>query len=306
MAEEYDDIQDFWYSWLFSRLHYKVAGWLCEIPPSRQILDVGCGTGFQSNLVSIFGHNVIGIDIAVGLIQVARHKSPSTYLQQDLFPSPFKFVYEYSKKIRGLALSQPRGVGRIDYCPASATEIPLASSTVDVVLCCGSTLNFVDDYMAALREMHRVLRPHGHLWLEVENRYNLDLLWALLENILHLPFGFDQDWRHSVANITAPRDQHVLIDYPFETRDRVVNMPLRLFAVSGFKRELQTLGFRVQELSGIHNVTNLLPSTLLHHPNPGRLLKRLSTSLGVLESLVSVLPPIRALGCSTVYQIAKL
>jgi hypothetical protein len=55
MAEEYDQLDDLWYSWLFARLHEFVADHLPTSPGRRVAVDAGCGTGFQSFLLARAG-----------------------------------------------------------------------------------------------------------------------------------------------------------------------------------------------------------------------------------------------------------
>ena len=77
MRDGYDDINDLWYAWLFSRLHFLIARevlstWDQSKP--RLVLDIGCGTGFQSFLYAVTGARVVGVDISHELIRVAREK----------------------------------------------------------------------------------------------------------------------------------------------------------------------------------------------------------------------------------------
>ena len=143
MAGEYDQITDFWYAWLFSRLHYFLAFTISKFPSKMACLDVGCGTGFQTNLLSLFGHDALGIDIAGKLLDKARKKRAETYLTADLFESPFSFVRGYSEKIRAVA-GEARGVhqlGKTEYLQASAISLPVESESQDFVICGGSTLS---------------------------------------------------------------------------------------------------------------------------------------------------------------------
>jgi ubiquinone/menaquinone biosynthesis C-methylase UbiE len=310
MADEYDDISDFWYAWLFSRLHYLVSKSLAGIKSHQHCLDVGCGTGFQTTLIALFGHDVVGIDIAGELLRRAKRKQPADYLMSDLFASPFTFVRKYSESVRQYAVygkGENHVVGDAMYCQASATSLPFQSETRDVIVCCGSTLNFIDQYMLALKEMYRVLRPGGLLIIEVENRYNLDLLWALIESVLPIKLGFEQDLKTSLRNLRAPAKEHVLIDYPFETHSNTtLHMPLRLFSAPGFKRDLQSAGFEILKTHGIHSVTNLLPITWLHTASPGWVLRSAAVALASLEKVVGGFPGIRHLGCSVVYWARKI
>lgn len=188
MAEEYDDIKDLWYSWIFSRLHLLILQYLesKSIKPGLRCLDIGSGTGFQSILLALCGHQVTGIDISPELIRVASSKRLVDFTTCDLFDSPFGFVHSYSKRIRilsaalrgGAPLQEPK------YQVASAIQLPFEDNSFDLINCCGSTLSAIDDYQTALNEMCRVLRPGGMMLLEVESRYTLDLLWTLLDSIV--------------------------------------------------------------------------------------------------------------------------
>src|SRR5262245_13051126 len=89
MAAEYDQLDDLWYSWLVATIHEFIAAHLPS--PSRRRLaaiDFGCGTGFQSFLLSQAGYSVTGIDIAADLLSVARRKA-SEFGNSDT-PSLFK------------------------------------------------------------------------------------------------------------------------------------------------------------------------------------------------------------------------
>jgi ubiquinone/menaquinone biosynthesis C-methylase UbiE len=50
-------------------------------PPPADVLDVGTGTGFSALLSASLGHSVIGIDLAVGMLEVAREMAAGRGLQ---------------------------------------------------------------------------------------------------------------------------------------------------------------------------------------------------------------------------------
>ncbi|AUX10601.1 methyltransferase type 11 [Halalkaliarchaeum desulfuricum] len=56
----------------------RLRAWTGEHP--RDVLDVGCGTGVISLLLSDLGHNVTGVDIAAEMIDRARSKADSREL----------------------------------------------------------------------------------------------------------------------------------------------------------------------------------------------------------------------------------
>ena len=110
---------------------------MAGLRPGEHVLDVACGTGTVTRLalqrVGPAG-TVVGLDINPGMLAVARSATPS-------------------------------GTS-IEWHEASAEEMPLPDSSFDVVLC-QMGLQFVPDKLAALREMHRVLKPGGRLILNV-------------------------------------------------------------------------------------------------------------------------------------------
>jgi ubiquinone/menaquinone biosynthesis C-methylase UbiE len=44
-------------------------------PPPKRVLDVGCGTGALALLFAELGHSVTGVDLAVQMLEVAKHKA---------------------------------------------------------------------------------------------------------------------------------------------------------------------------------------------------------------------------------------
>jgi ubiquinone/menaquinone biosynthesis C-methylase UbiE len=305
MAEEYDEITDLWYSWLFCRLHYfLVVDLVCSgIAPGGKCLDVGCGTGFQSILLNPCGHDVVGIDVAAALLEKAKHKNAERFLTKDFFKAPFPFVPKYSRRIRDLA-QRYRGSsppGKSEFRFGSATKLPFPNDSFDVINCSGSTLSFIEDYSAAIQEMARVLKRGGVLFLEVENKYNADLLWPVLDaKFLRGRLGYEQANEDVTRNLFSGRLENVKIDYPFSRKDGEINMPIWLFSSSKLLAQLSATGIAINRLHGIHAVTNLLPSVTLDESTPSPRLMRLFNILAFVEEIVSSWPIIRRLGCSLV------
>jgi len=308
LAPRYDQIESFWYSWLFARLHLLIAGQVSRINGRQRCLDVGCGTGLQSNLLALFGHEVVGVDISRDLLKAARRKVAADFQSQDLFPSKFAFGAEHSATIRRLAEQARHGAPVLSpaYLAASAGDLPFRDGSFDLVNCCGSTLSFVPDHQRSLREMARVLRPGGLLILEVENKLNGDLLWAPMDSLLKLKLGYDQDWRTGLRLLVSAPRRHVMVDYPFTLNDEeTLTMHLKLFAAGQLTRELSECGLEVSVLYGIHALTNLIPSPLLHHPSASRGILQLAELLRRMEDRVGSWPGVRTLGCSAVYFARK-
>jgi ubiquinone/menaquinone biosynthesis C-methylase UbiE len=297
MADEYDEISDLWYSWLFSRLHYFLSTTLLNGSHAKgRCLDVGCGTGFQSILFNLCGYDSVGIDIAQSLLDKAALKSPIDYLTAEFFRSPFKFAHRYANKIRAVCSACRRSdhPGKSCYQRASATDLPFVNESFEVISCCGSTLNFIHNYEKAIEEMIRVLRPGGILFLEVENKVNPDLVWSRLD-----PQVSQIEIKSSpVTENHAKAYGHIVINYPFSMKSCDINMQIRLFSARSLLQELRSLGLKLMKLRHIHAITNVIPSVLLDRPNPGRAVKLLFSLLSRVETLVAPWPGLRRLGCS--------
>jgi SAM-dependent methyltransferase len=100
-----------------------------------RVLDVGCGTGGFSVLAEAAGAEVWSVDA--------------------------------SPEAAALAASRMAG-GRV--VVATAESLPLASASFELVYCY-STLEHLGDAARAVREMVRVLRPGGRLYLHTPNRW---------------------------------------------------------------------------------------------------------------------------------------
>ena len=160
IADEYDQLEDEWYPHLFHQIE-KVICMHFSQGQGLTALDVGCGTGWQTFLLHELGYETTGLDIAQALIDCALLKAPRDK-------------------------ATPR------FVLGSAVALPFQDNSFDVVCCCGSTLSFIPQYQCALAEMSRVVRQQGHVLIEVEQRWNLDLLWGLLDSVTGGRLGYEQ------------------------------------------------------------------------------------------------------------------
>ncbi len=301
MANEYDDICDLWYAWLFSRLHFIIAKEvICKYNP-QAVLDVGCGTGFQSFLHSAAGARVVGVDIAEDLIEIAKKKSSSFNPNHSiiLFPVHFDFVDKYNRLIGSLLKDK---IARAKYVlptfqVADARSLPFPNESFDHVNCSGSTLSFIDKHHIALSEIVRVLKPGGTFFLEVESRWNVDLLWTVIDAILRGRLGYDTTLREAFGAIFTPPTEYISIDYPFSNPENPVDMKIRLFTGRGLKREFSDLRLKVLKKWTIHSMTNFIPSTYLDMTNPPTWLRNLFSFFANIEERI----PISLPGCSIVF-----
>ncbi len=174
---------------------------------------------------------------------------------------------------------------------ASVEALPHPSGHFDVVVSCGSTLSFVDDPAGALMEVGRVLRPGGRLLLDCEHRPSLDLLWTLGSALTGDALGYGVTPREAWCALN--RRDGLRLAYPGYG-------PIWLFTGRELRRMLAAAGFTVTRAWGVHAVTSLLPSTLLHRPDPPRALAAAYRALRRLDTALASTGPARALANSLV------
>lgn len=272
MVDEYDHLYDLWYRYTFGSIDDVLS---VEFRPSLHIenkpiaLDVGCGTGIQSLRLASMGYRVIGVDIADELLKKAKTKlSNAGYVDAQFFV-------------------------------ADAQWLPFKNNIADCMNCCGPTLSFVPNWRKALIEMSRCLKPGGKFLLEVEGRWNMDLLWEVINAI-----GFDfleyaEPLSVALDHLLPPWDVGYTINYSFKRESgETVSMPLKLFAPSELERELLNVNLVPIKKWGLHVVTNLIPSTLLHEANPSFLVRQIFRALSFVEKHINSNWPFNALGCS--------
>jgi ubiquinone/menaquinone biosynthesis C-methylase UbiE len=119
------------------RPSYPIEAIDCVLEGLRQpirVVDVGCGTGISSRLLASAGRcaEVVGIDPNADMLNQARHQNVEAQL-------------------------------KIEYRVGTGERTGLDDYSFDLVLCAQSFHWFAP--LEALREFHRVLKPHGRLAL---------------------------------------------------------------------------------------------------------------------------------------------
>ncbi len=261
MADEYDHLTDLWYRYTFNNIdHVLSTEFQLALHKSQKkpiALDLGCGTGIQSLRLASMGYCVIAVDIADQLMRIAK-----------------------GKLIRA-------GHRSFEFLNASAESLPLKDSVADCVNCCGPTLSFVPDWQLALTEMSRCLRPGGKILLEVEGKWNFDLVWEITNAVGCNFLRYDEPLSAALRHLLPPWNKGHTITYSFKKESgETASMPLKLFTSNELDSELKKVGLIPDERWGLHMLTNIVPSTILHDARPSRRLRGFFNRLAWFEKRI--------------------
>lgn len=99
------------------------------------VIDMACGPGFLSGELAIRRPliNVIGIDISSGALRLARKNT--------------------------------KGIPNVSFKKASVYDLPFQANSIDAIVCKDALHNF-DNPRRAFKEMFRILKPEGHLYIQ--------------------------------------------------------------------------------------------------------------------------------------------
>lgn len=139
-----------------------LRGWLDKalaLDATRTVLDLGAGTGKFTRLLRDTGARVIAVEPVAAMREALQHRLP--------------------------------GVSTLD---GTAQTLPLEAESVDAVVCAQAFHWFADH--AALREIHRVLRPDGMLGL-IWNVRDESLDWVAAITRLISPYEGDAPRYHT-------------------------------------------------------------------------------------------------------------
>jgi SAM-dependent methyltransferase len=176
--------------------------------------------------------------------------------------------------------------------------LPWRDAAFDVIVSCGSTLSFVARPDRAIAEIARALRPGGRLLLEVEHRWSPDLAWRLTSSVAGDRLGYGVTFAEARRAFRRPLRDAIWIDYPGYPR-------IRLFTRPELDRLLGEAGLARIQTWGLHSVTNVIPSTVLHRARLGRATGALYRGLKALDRALAPTPSGRCLANSLVILAVK-
>lgn len=161
LATEYDK----WHTGVFesdpehadeSSPWYKLVMEYLPAVEGKRILEIACGRGGFSRLLGSRGASVCGADFSASAVDIAKEK----------------------------LLRVPSLAGRVTYLQADAQAMPFEENLFDIVVSC-ETIEHVPDPRAAVREMYRVCKPGGRLFLTTPNYLNFMGLYLVYAAARH-------------------------------------------------------------------------------------------------------------------------
>jgi ubiquinone/menaquinone biosynthesis C-methylase UbiE len=128
------------------------------LPPvqGQRVLEIACGRGGFSRFLGSRGASVWGADFSASAVAIAREK----------------------------VLRNPSLTDRVTYVQADAQDMPFEENSFDIVVSC-ETIEHVPNPAAAVREMYRVCKPGGMLYLTTPNYLNFMGLYLMYAAIRH-------------------------------------------------------------------------------------------------------------------------
>ena len=236
-----------WYEHLYARLHEILREVLAPLPAPARRRALDAGCG---------------TGLQAGVLEELGYQTHGVDISPGL-----------------LALARQR-FPRVRFALADVEELPYPSGAFDAVACCGSTLSFVTAPARAVAELGRVVRPGGLVLLECEHKWSLDLVWALVSGLAGDALGYGLSARDVCRQLARPLREGFTAHYPSYGL-------LRFFTLVELDAMLAAAGLRRRRVWGIHGLTNLIPSTLLHRERPGRALAQLFTTLRRADALLA-------------------
>lgn len=135
--KEKGDPRDSWH-YRKKRIQMTIFNFLDEIEINKDafVIEIGCGGGSLTEKLSILFNSIIAFDISIEAIKSTRKKVVSN--------------------------------SHCDFLVCDVTKMPFTSSVFDIVIF-SEVLEHVYDQQKAIKDIHRIVKPDGHLLLTTPN-----------------------------------------------------------------------------------------------------------------------------------------
>ena len=123
------------YANIFSKPSSHLDKFLELLPSPAKILDVGCGTGTDSNFVASKGHQVVGVDLSEEMLNIAKSSFP-----------------------------------QIDFRLEDMRDIDFSKNQFDGIIASCSLIHIPKkDVPKTLRQFSKLLKPKGIIYLQLQS-----------------------------------------------------------------------------------------------------------------------------------------
>lgn len=266
MAEEYDDLWIFDKS-VYDQMHPVLLQYAVNLPKG-QVLDVGCGTGAQSLILAELGFKAYGIDISDGLLRKAKEKF---------------------KRIKSAA----------EFIQSSCTNLPFQTQTFDVEVCFYNVLNHIPKYESALKEMSRVLKKNGVMFLQIDKTSLMDIFYEVLDYILRGRLGYHETKENIVNHILCHNKNYVIT----WKEEEYISLKCWRFSSAEIERFFRSESLQIKAKIGMKIFQSLIPWAL--ETSTVRPIRSIVAFLGKLDKKISRSWPFNSMGLGTIYVLQK-
>ncbi|MFO0321506.1 MAG: class I SAM-dependent methyltransferase [Bacteroidota bacterium] len=197
-----DNVNDPWSGEHFHR--YEEASKLIPYNPSK-ILDIACGSGFGSQYLAKFGHQVIGGDLSKDTILDCKNKY---------------------------------NLANLSFQEIDGTKIPYENHFFDIVISF-ETIEHTTQYKKMLEEFKRVVKDDGTIILSTPN-FLINSPGGVIINKYHTQEWIYEDFlkilRDSFSNVTLLGQEYVRYKSHTELKYKIANIVENIFYIRGIRK----------------------------------------------------------------------
>ena len=219
------------------------------------VLDVACGTGRHAVLLSGEGYSVVGLDLSLNLLRIARNRGKQIYLVRgDMRILPFKSM------VFSAAISLDTSFG---YLPSEQDDLQSLKALNDTL--CQDSSFIVDVFNREQLILKYRNRPAARLKLAFlsallkPNRLSNWILFRLY-SWKEYPSFFLLQKRTLSANCDNLHDFWVIRD-KLQGQIRVFKHTVRLYKCTRLQLLLEEVGFTINEIYGDYDQQPFSPSS---------------------------------------------